>query len=153
MTSIGDNINVTINSVYLLVPFLITKTETQLLFNESIQNDHRIVFDEWYTERRLATDTIYQVDIGSVQWEYSPNYLICAHQTAAGLKAPGIVLNISRFDNLIVIKYFVESDGVRYPRDGVLTNYELNDYLHQNKDVKICYKEYVGEEPMNPFIS
>ena len=38
--------NVTINSLYLFVPFLIPTTETQLMFNESIQNNYRIFFDE-----------------------------------------------------------------------------------------------------------
>ena len=50
-------------------------------------------------------------------------------------------------------KYFVEIDGIRYPRDAVLTNYDLNDYLDQHKDVKLSYKEYVGEEILNPFLS
>ena len=51
-TSIADGtqINVTINSLYLYVPFLISSTETQLMFNESIQNNYRIFFDEWYTD-------------------------------------------------------------------------------------------------------
>ena len=35
-TSICDNINVIINSLYLFVPTLIPNTETQLMFNESI---------------------------------------------------------------------------------------------------------------------
>ena len=37
-TSIGDNINVTISSLYLYVPFFKPSTETQIKFNESIQN-------------------------------------------------------------------------------------------------------------------
>ena len=45
-TSIGDNINVTINSLYLFVPTLIPTTETQLMFNESIQNIYRIFSDD-----------------------------------------------------------------------------------------------------------
>ena len=44
-------------------------------------------------------------------------------------------------------------DGVRYPRDSVLTNYGLTDYLDQYKDVKLIFKEYVGEELLNAFIS
>ena len=66
-TSIGDNLNVTINSLYLFVPTFISNTETQLMFNESIQNNYRIFFDDWYTERRVVTDTITQIDIGSAQ--------------------------------------------------------------------------------------
>ena len=84
-TSIGDNIIVTINSLYLFVPFLIPSTETQLLYNECIQNNYRIFFDECYTERRLATDTKYQINIGSAQSVKSPKYLIATLQTAARL--------------------------------------------------------------------
>ena len=61
----GDQMNVTITSLYLFVPFLIPTTETQLLFNQSIQNNYRIIFDEWYAERRIVTDQTYQVDSGS----------------------------------------------------------------------------------------
>ena len=61
-TSIGDNINVTINSLYLFVPNLFPNTETQLMFNESIQNNYRIFFDDWYSERRVVSDTITQIE-------------------------------------------------------------------------------------------
>ena len=50
-------------------------------------------------------------------------------------------------------KYFVEIDGLRYPRNAVLTTYDLNDYLYQYKDVKLFYEEYVGEDLVNPFIT
>ena len=152
-TSIGDNINVTINSLYLFVPTLTPSTETQLMFNESIQNKYRIFFDDWFTERRVVADTITQIDIGSAQQVNSPKYLIACHQTAARLNAPDKGINISRFDNLNVRKYFVEIDSIRYPRDGVLINYPENDYIDQYKDLKLFYKEYVGEELLNPFIS
>ena len=68
------------------------------------------------------TDQTYQVDIGSSQSVNSPEYLICAHQTQDPIKRR----SISIFDNLDVKKYFVETDGVRFPRDSVLANYELN---------------------------
>ena len=154
-TSIADGtqINVTINSLYLYVPFLILSRETRLMFNESIQINYRIFFDEWYTERRIATDQIYQVDIGSAQSVNSPKYLFCAHQTTARADLPNKRTNISVFDHLDVTKYFIEIDGVRYPRDAVLTNYNQNDHLDQYKDIKLFYKEYVGEELLNPFIS
>ena len=152
-TSIADNINVTINSLYLFVPTLTPSTETQLMFNESIQNNYRIFFDDWFTERRVVSDIITQIDIGSAQQVNSPKYLIACHQTAARLNAPDKGINISRFDNLNVRKYFVEIDSVRYPRDGVLTNYNENDYTDQYKDLKLFYEEYVGEELLNPFVS
>ena len=152
-TSIGNNINVTINSLYLYVPTFTPNTETQLMFNESIQNNYRIFFDDWFTERRVVSDTTTQIDIGSAQQVNSPKYLIACHQTAARSNAPDKGLNISRFDNLNVRKYYVEIDSIRYPRDGVLTNYNENDYIDQYKDLKLFYKEYVGEKLLNPFVS
>ena len=52
-----------------------------------------------------------------------------------------------------VTKYFVEIDGVRYPKDWVLTNFEENSYLDQYRDLKLFYKEYVGEEILQPYIT
>ena len=146
-------INITINSLYLFVPFLIPTTETQPMFNESIQNNYRIPFDEWYTERRIVTDQIYQVDIGSAQSVNSPLYLIFAHQTEVRSALPNKRNIISRFDNINVRKYFIEIDGQRYLRDNVLTNYAENDYIEQYRDLKLFYKEYIGEEFLSPFVS
>ena len=114
-TTIADAtpINVTINSLYLFIPFLIPTTETQLMFNESIQNNYRIFFDEWYTERRIVTDQIFQVDVGSAQSVNSPKYLTCAHQTHDRSALPIKRNNISIFDNINVRKYFVEIDVQR----------------------------------------
>ena len=50
-------------------------------------------------------------------------------------------------------KYYVEIDGLRYPRDNVLINFEEKNYIQQYKDLKLFYKEYIGEELLNPFIS
>ena len=123
------------------------------MFNESIQNNYRIFFDDWFTERRVVSDKITQMDIGSAQSVNSPKYLITADQTAAKLNVPNKGIIISTFDNLNVRKYFVEIDSIRYPRDGVLINYPENDYIDQYKDLKLFYKEYVGEELLNPFVS
>ena len=123
------------------------------MFYESIQNKYRIFFDDLFTERRVVSDTITQVDIGSAQSVNSPKYLITAHQTAARINAPDKELNISGFEYLNVRKYFVEIDSVKYPRDGVLTNYGENDYIDQCKDLKLFYKEYLGEQLLTPFVS
>ena len=125
----------TINNLCLCAPFLIPSTETQLIFNESIQNSYRIVLDDWYPERRIVTETIYQVHIGSAQSVRIPKYLIASHQTAERLDAPDKRNILSRFDNLNVRKYFVEIDGQRYLRDGVLTKNVSNDYIDQNRDL------------------
>ena len=137
----------------MFVPFLIPSAETQLMFNESIRDNYRIFFDEWYTERRIVTDQIFQVDIGSAQSVNSPKFLICAHQTEARSTLPNKRNNTSIFDNINVRKYFIEIDGARYPRESVLTNYADNDYIDQYRDLKLFYKDYVGEELLNPFKS
>ena len=60
----AHDIDVTINSLYLFVPNLIPSVETQLMFNEATQNNYKISFDKWYTERRRVTDLLNQHDIG-----------------------------------------------------------------------------------------
>ena len=61
--------------------------------------------------------------------------------------------NIAIFHNLDLRKYYIEIDGQRYPRDSVLINYEENDYIQQYKDLKLFFKEYIGEPLLNPLIS
>ena len=73
---------------------------------------YRIFSDDWFTERRVVSDTITQIDIGSAQSVNSPKYLITAQQTAARLNSPDKGINVSRFDNLNLRKYFVEIDSV-----------------------------------------
>ena len=152
-TTIGTNINVEINSLYLFVPTFIPSPEIQVMFNDSIKNSFNISFDSWTTDRKIVnTDLEYQLDIGSSANINSPKYLIVAHQTAARSGASNKANNISIFDNLDIRKYHVEIDQVRYPKDSVHVNYTENDYLDQYRDIKLFYKEYLGEELMNPFI-
>ena len=152
-TTIATNINIEINSLYLFVPTFIPSAETQVMFNDSIKNSFNISFDSWTTDRKIVnTDLEYQLDIGSSANINSPKYLIVAHQTAARSNVSNKANNISIFDNLDIRKYFVEIDGVRYPKDSVHVNYTENDYLDQYRDIKLFYKEYLGEELMNPFI-
>ena len=41
-TSMTDNIDVTINDLYLYVPTLIPSVETKVMFNEATQNNYKI---------------------------------------------------------------------------------------------------------------
>ena len=143
--SMDDDLIVTINTLYLIVPKLLPSVGTQLMFNEATQNTYKISFDEWYTERRRISDMIVQHDIGSAQQVNSPKYLIWAHQTKYRLGGHDKKINIAVFDNLDLRKYPVEIDSLRYPRDTVLTNYEQNDYIEQYKHLFLFFKEYVGE--------
>ena len=105
-TTIADDINVTINNLYLYVSQLIPSTSTQVMFNESIMNNYTITFDSWYTERKISIDgRELQVDIGSAQIINSPKYLIVAFQTNARTN-PNKNANPAIFDNNHVSKFF-----------------------------------------------
>ena len=132
----ADNINVTINNLYLYVTNPIPSVETQVMFNEATQKNYKISFDEWYTERRIISDAITQLDIGTSQHVNSPKYLIGVHQTRIRADTANKNNNIALFDNLNLQKHYVEIDSVRYPRGSVLINYEQNDYIEQSKDLK-----------------
>ena len=152
-TTIADNINVTLNSLYLYVPKLVPSTATQVMFDESIMNNYTFTFDSWYTESKISNDgRELQVDIDSAQHINSPKYLISAFQTNART-TPNKASNPAIFDNNHVPKYFVEIDGIRYPKDGVLTNFEENSYLDQYRDLYLFYKEYIGEEFLQHYIT
>ena len=152
-TSMTDDINVTIINLYLYVPNLIPSVETQLMFNEATQNNYKISYDEWFTERRIISDTITQLDIGSSQNVQSPKYLIGTHQMKDRIDGAISTKNVAIFDNLDLRKYYIEIDGQRYPRDSSLMNHEQNDYIEQYKDLKLFFKEYIGEQLPSPFIS
>ena len=140
-TTIATDINVTINSVCLFVPIIIPNTDTQVMFNESIKNNYAITYDAWYTERKLSTvGNELQVDIGKAQHFNQPKYLIASFQTADRIAAPNKKNNIAIFDYVEVRKCFCEIDGYRYPKDAVLTNFPEIDYLDQQRDLKLFYK-------------
>ena len=125
LTAIATDINVTINNLYLCVPILIPKTQTQVVFNESIMKNYTITFDSWYTECKISKDgRKLQVDIGSAQHIVSPKYQIGVFQTQNRIGVPKKANNIAIFDTNYLTKYFVEIDGARYPRDGVSTNFK-----------------------------
>ena len=148
-----DDINVAINNWYLFVSNLIPSVQTQVMFSEATQNNYKIFFDEWFTERRIISDQITQLDIGSSQSVQSPKYLIGAHETKDSIDAPISTKNVSIFDNLDLRKYYFEIDGQRYHRESSLMNYERNDHIEQYRISKLFFKEYIGEELMSPFIS
>ena len=152
-TTIANDNTVAINSLYLYVPKLIPSTSTQLMFNEAIMNNYTITFDSWYTERKISNDgRELQIDVASAQGINSPKYLISAFQTNART-TPNKASNPAIFDHNNVTKYFVEIDGIRYPKDGVLNSFRENSYLYQYRDIKLFHKEYVGEELLQPYIS
>ena len=151
-SSRADDINVTIYNLYLYGPNLLPSVETQVMLTEATQNNYKISYDEYVTERRIISDMISQTDIESSQRVNSPKYLIGAHQTRASADTANKSNNIAIFDNVSLQKFYIETDGVRYPRDSVVVNYEQNDYIEQYKDLKLFFREKNGEELLSPFI-
>ena len=70
--SMADDIDVTVTNLYLYVPNLKPSVETQVMCNEDTQNNYKISYDEYFTERRVISDQITQLDIGSSQNVRSP---------------------------------------------------------------------------------
>ena len=104
------------NNLYLYVPNLIPTIETQVMFNEATQNNYKIAYDEDFTERRVISDQILQLDIGSSQNVQSPKYLIGAHQTRIRADTSNKNINRAIFDLTNLKKYYIETDGLRYPQ-------------------------------------
>ena len=76
-----NNVNVTINSIYLYIPSLVPSAEQQQMFNEAIRENFTLSFDAWVTDRKpVNTGQEYQLDIGSASNINIPLYLIVAHQ-------------------------------------------------------------------------
>ena len=159
-TTLGDNdVNVIINSINLFIPQIIPSPETQVYFNEAISKTFTLSYESWTTDRKnVDTAREFQLDLSSASNINSPLYLIAAHQKTERLDDAGNRLSKNRFNNSIfddvkVRKYYAEIDGVRYPKNPVMVNFTENNYLEQYRDLKLFYKEYVGEPMLNPIIS
>ena len=151
-TTLGYDIKVNFNKLFLFVTKFFPDAQTQTMFNDSIKDSLTLSFDHWTSDRKTVdTQLEYQVGIGSAQNINSPKYLIAVHQTADIIGVPNKANNVASFDHLNVRKYHVDIDGVRYPRDGVSIDYGLNDYVDRYRDLKLFYREYLGEQLLQPF--
>ena len=144
------------NCIYLYILSLVPSAEQQQIFNEAFRESFTLCFDAWVTDRKpVNTGNEYQLDIGSASDINVPLYLIFAHQITQreNRARPPNQFNNAVFDKFDAKRYFVEIDGVRYPRDPVETKFSDNKYLDQYRDLKLFYKEYNGESLLQPFIS
>ena len=156
-----DDVNVAINSISLFIPQLIPSLETQVSFNEAISQTFTLSYESWTTDRKpIDTGREFQLDLSSASNINSPLYLIAAHQKTQRPDPANPANNLSNnrfnnaiFDHVDVRKYYSEKNGIRYPKNPVMVNFEENKYLEQYKDLKLFYKEYVGDHLLSPFIS
>ena len=104
-TTLGDDIKVNFDKLFLFVPIFIPDAQTQAMFNDSIEDSFTLSFDHWTSDRKTVdTQLEYQLDIGSARNINSPKYLIAVHQTAAGIGVPNKANNVANFDHLDVRK-------------------------------------------------
>ena len=151
-----NDFNVTINSIYLLIPSLVPSAEQQQIFNETIRENFTLSFDAWVTDTKpVNTGNEYRLEIGSASNINIPLYLIVVHQKTQrdNPARPPNQFNNAVFDNVDVKRFFVEIDGVRYPNDPFETNFSDNKFLDQYRDLELFYKEYNGESLLHPLIS
>ena len=83
----------------------------------------------------------------------SPEFLVAAHQTEARAGSANRGNIIPNFDDADVKEYFVEIDGTCCLKDFIDVEFVKNDYLNQHRDLKLFYKQYVGETLLKPFIT
>ena len=132
----------------MFVPQIIPSPETQVNFNQATSESFTLSYESWTTDRKpVDTAEPFQIDISSTSIINSPLYIIAAHQKTQRPHPADATLNLSknRFNNAIldhaqVKKYYVEVDGVRYPKNPIMTNFDDNNYLDQYRDLKFFYK-------------
>ena len=102
----GNDINVTINSIYLYIPSL---AEQQKVFNEALRENFTLSFDACVTDRKpVNAGNEYQLDIGSASNINLPFYLIVAHQkTQRKFQQDPLINSTTRF--LIILMLNVTS--------------------------------------------
>ena len=161
-TTLDDNdVIVTLKSISLFIPQIIPSPETQVIFNESISKTFSLSYESWTTDcKPVDTAREFKVDISTASNIKCPLYLIAAHQKTQRPDPanPANKLSNKRFNNAIfdhveVRKFYSEIDGIRYPKNPVMVNFGENNYLQQYKDLKLFYKEYIGDQLLSPTIT
>ena len=161
-TTLGDkDVNVTIKSISLFIPQIIPSPETQVKVNESISKTFTLSYESWTTDSKLVNAANkFQIDISSASNINSPLYLLAVHQLTQRVDPDDDtrILSKNRFNNAIfddvkVRKYYVEIDGIRYPKNPIMVNYDENNYVEQYRDLKKFYRDYIGEPMWNPIIT
>ena len=56
-----------------------------------------------------------------------------------------------QFSIIVCEEFFVEIDGIRYPKDAVHVIYATNDYVDHYRDPKISFEKYAKKPTFKPF--
>ena len=98
------------------------------MFNTSIRDSFTLSYDSLTRDRNFhKTAFDHQLDGSSAQNINFPKNLLIAHQ-AVNREAGGKLQNNGIFDTTGLEKYFVEIDGIIYPKDSILVDFVTIDY-------------------------
>ena len=155
------DVNVTINCISLFIPQTTPSPETRVLFDEDISQSLTLSYESWTTDRKpIGASKEFQIDLSSASNINSSLYSIAAHQKTQRPDPtnPAINLSNNRFNNAIfdhvkVKKYYSEIDGVRFTKNTVMIIYDENNYLVQNRNLKLLSEKNVGELMLSPVIT
>ena len=128
---------------------------------KSTSKTFKLSIEPWTTARKpVDIAKKVQVDISSASNMNSHFYLLAAHQRTQRPDPADATLNLSHnifnnaiFDHVKVRKYYSEIDGVRYPKNQIMNNYDENSYLDQYRELKLCYKACVVEPMLSPIVT
>ena len=122
--------------------------------NECIKNSFTLSFDSWTTDREVVNLGLeYQLVVGSFVKVTRPKCIIATHQTEARSGTENKTTILSVIDHLHVGKYFVEIDGLNYPKDSININYARKDYFDHYSDPNLFFEEYANEPLLKLFIT
>ena len=161
-TALRDKyVNVTVNSISLIIPQITPSPETQVHFNEGISQYLTLSYESWTTDRKpVDASEEFQVDLSSASNINSPLYSTVADQKTQGPNPtnPVVICPNNRFYNAIfdhvkVRKYYSEIDGVRCPKNHIMIIYVENNYSDQYTDSRLFYREYIGKSMLSPIIT
>ena len=125
-------INVTFNILHLCVRTFISRSETQVNFNESLQNSFTQSFDSWTPDGKVVNiGSDFQLDRRYSVKVNSPKFLKAAHHTHMKTGTANKTIKVSVISHVDMRKCYVESDTNRCPKDSVSIIYATNDYVDQ----------------------
>ena len=118
----------------LYIPTINPSPEIPRILSEAITKSFTLSIESWTTDRKAVnTGKEIHLDIGSSSNIFAPLFLLPAHEKkqridpASATNPPARVTNNRfkdvTFDKVKFEQYVVKSDGIRQPKDLIMTNY------------------------------
>ena len=121
----GNDVIVTVSSLYLYIPGLVSSPEQQQSFNKTNKSSFTVSFGSWLIDRKPVNSIGYRLGVRSASKINVSLNLMAVHQKTQHDKPPRPPnhFNEAVFDIVDVKRYFVEFEGIRYPKEPIETKY------------------------------